>query len=164
MDTVQRESWSRTVRRHRSIYRFGGAWAQSILASVPWVNTVVIMVLLLSVNQRMVVSPGVMFDLPRAPLREGMHAGLTALMISVARDTPGGDEALVFFDDDRFVAQDPEQLAMFRDRIKSRLALGSRRELLLLADKRVRHGDVVLLVNAVREAGVQRVNVAEKPE
>ena len=164
MISERRESWSRAVRRHRSIYRFGGAWSQALLASVPWFNAVVLVVLLLTVNRRMVVSPGVMFDLPRAPLREGNHAGLTALMISVARDTPGGDEALIFFDDDRFSAQDPDQMAMLSERVRNRVALGARRELLLLADKRVRHGDVVLLVNAVREAGVQRVNVAEKPE
>ncbi len=156
--------WSKAVRRHRSIYRFGGPFAQALLASVPWFNAVVLVVLLLAVNRRMVVSPGVMFDLPRAPLREGMHAGLTALMISVARDTPGGDETLIFFDDDRFSAQDPEQMTMLCERIRNRVALGVRRELLLLADKRVRHGDVMLFVNAVREAGVQRVNVAEKPE
>lgn len=160
----RRDSWSKTVRQHRSIYRFGGPWAQALLASVPWFNALVLVVLLLAVNQRMVVSPGVMFDLPRAPLREGMHAGLSALMISVARDTPGGDETLIFFDDDRFSAQDADQMAMFSERVKNRLSRGARRELLLLADKRVRHGDVVRLVNAVREAGIQRVNVAEKPE
>lgn len=160
----RRDSWSKMVRRHRNIYRFGGPWSQALLAAVPWLNGIVIIVLLLAVNQRMVVSPGVMFDLPRAPFREGMHTGLTALMISVARDTPGGDETLIFFDDDRFSAQDPDQMAMLSERVKNRVALGARRELLLLADKRVRHGDVVTMVNAVREAGVQRVNVAEKPD
>jgi biopolymer transport protein ExbD len=160
----QRESWSRLIRRHRSIYRFGGVWAQALLASVPWIDALIVVVLLLAVNQRMVVSPGVLFDLPRAQLREGMHAGLTALMISVARDLPGADETLVFFDDDRYLTQDAEQMSVLSERVKSRVALGVRRDMLLLADKRVPHGDVVRFVNAVREAGVQRVNVAEKPE
>jgi len=160
----QRESWSRLIRRHRSIYRFGGVWAQALLASVPWIDAIISVVLLLAVNQRMVVSPGIIFDLPRAQLREGMHAGLTALMISVARDLPGVDETLVFFDDDRYLTQDAEQMSVLSERVKSRVALGVRRDMLLLADKRVPHGDVVRFVNAVREAGVQRVNVAEKPE
>ena len=38
------------------------------------------------------------------------------------------------------------------------------RQLLLLADRRVPHGDVVTLVNLARAVGVQRVNVAVKPE
>ena len=160
----QKESWSKIVRRHRNVYRFGGAWAQSLLASVPWINAVVIVVLLLAVNQRMVVSPGVVFDLPRATFREGSHAGLTALLISVARDVPGGDETLIFFDDDRYVAQDAEQMVLLSERVRSRVALSARRNLLILADKRVPHGDVMRFVNAMREAGVQQVNVAEKPE
>ena len=164
MPTRQKLNWGSRVQRHRSIFRFGGPWAQAILLAVPWVNVLVIVVLLLAVNQRLVVSPGVVFDLPRAELREGTHVGLTALMISVVRDTPGGEETLIFFDDDRFSTQDADQMATLSERVKSRVALNARKELLLLADKRVPHGDVMRFVNAMRKAGVPRVNVAEKPE
>ena len=160
----QREGWSKQVRRHRTVYRFGGVWAQALLSLVPWIDCVVLAVLLLAVTRRTVISPGVVFDLPRATFREGMYVGLTALMITVARDTPGGEETLIFFDDDRYSTRDQEQMSVLAERVKSRVALGARNELLLLADKRVPHGDVVRFVNAVREAGVQRVNVAEKPE
>jgi len=164
MMTEQREGWSKMVRRHRTVYRFGGAWAHALLSMVPWVNGVIIVFLMLMVNHRTVISPGVVFDLPRATFREGMYVGLTALMITVVRDTPGGEETLIFFDDDRYSTQDVEQMSVLTERVKRRVALGARNELLLLADKRVPHGDVVRFVNAVREAGVQRVNVAEKPE
>jgi biopolymer transport protein ExbD len=164
MMTEKREGWSMQVRRHRTVYRFGGAWSQALLSSVPWIDCVIIAVLVLLLNRRMVISPGVVFDLPRATFREGMYVGLTALMITVARDTPGGEETLIFFDDDRYSAQEAEQMSVLTERVKSRVALGARSELLLLADRRVPHGDVVRFVNAVREAGVQRVNVAEKPQ
>ncbi len=164
MMTGQREGWSKLVRKHRTVYRFGGVWAQALLSMVPWIDCVIIVFLMLMVNRRTVISPGVVFDLPRATFREGMYVGLTALMITVARDTPGGEETLIFFDDDRYETQDGEQMAVLTERVKSRVALGARNELLLLADKRVPHGDVMRFVNAVREAGVQRVNVAEKPE
>jgi biopolymer transport protein ExbD len=164
MLTEQREGWSKMVRRHRTVYRFGGAWAHALLSMVPWVNGVIIVVMVLMVNHRMVISPGVVFDLPRATFREGMYVGLTALMITVARDTPGGEETLVFFDDDRYSTQDAEQMSALAERVQSRVALVARKELLLLADRRVPHGDVVRFVNAVRQAGVQRVSVAEKPE
>ena len=71
---------------------------------------------------------------------------------------------MIFFDDDRYVAQDADQMVLLSERVKGRVALSANRELLLLADKRVPHGDVMRFVNAMREAGVQRVNVAEKPE
>ncbi len=164
MISEKKENWSRQVRGHRTIYRFGGPWARSLLVSVPWVNAVILVVMLVTVHHQLAISPGVVFDLPRAPLREGLHQGLTVLMIEVARGAPGGEETLIFFDDDRFSAQDEEQLTMLSERLKNRMALDGRRELLLMADKRVPHGDVIRFVNVAREAGVQRVNVAEKPE
>ena len=164
MGSWQRESWSGLVRKHRTVYRFGGQWARTLLAAVPWINALILVVLLLSVHGRMVIAPGLMFDLPRAPLREGAKPGLTALMISVARDTPGGEETLVFFDDDRYGMGDEEQIALLAERLKARMAQNGARELLLMADKRVPHGDVVFFVNVAREAGARRVNVSEKPD
>ncbi len=164
MWSEKRENLGIQLRRHRSIYRFGGAWAQSLLAAIPWVNAVILIAVLLAVHGRLVISPGMVFDLPRAPLREGLHQGLTALMIQVDRDTPGGSESLIFFDDERYSTQDEDQMTILLDRLKNRVTVGTRRELLLLADKRVPHGDVMRFVNAARAAGVQRVNVAEKPE
>jgi biopolymer transport protein ExbD len=164
MMTERKESWSRQIRKHRSVYRFGNMWAKAFLISVPWINALVLAVLLLAVRGQLVIAPGVVFDLPRAPLREGTRPGMTALMIVVSRDTPGGEETLIFFDDDRYSVLDDEQVAMLSERLKSRAALGRSRDLLLLADKRVPHGDVIRFVNVAREAGVLRVNVAEKPE
>ncbi len=157
-------SWIGLVRQHRSVYRFGGVWAHTLLAAVPWLNVLVIAVLLFAVHGRSVVAPGVIFDLPAAPLSEGLNAKMTALMIAVARDVAGGDETLIFFDDERFSTRDPEQLAALSERVRARVALDGRRELLLLADRRVPHGDVMAFVNVARAAGVARVNVAEKPE
>ena len=164
MMTEHKESWSRQIRKHRSVYRFGNAWAKAFLISVPWINALVLVVLLQAVHGQLVIAPGIVFDLPRAPLSEGMNPDLTALMIVVSRDAPGGVETLIFFDDDRYSVLDDEQVAMLSERLKSRAALGRGRDLLLLADKRVPHGDVVRFVNVAREAGVLRVNVAEKPE
>lgn len=164
MLSEKREGWSKQIRQHRNVYRFGGPWARSLLAAIPWINALILIVVLLAVHGRLVISPGMVFDLPRAPLREGLHQGLTALMIPVARDTPGGEETLIFFDDDRYATQDEDQMTVLSERLRSRVTVGKRRELLLLADKRVPHGDVIRFVNVAREAGVQRVNVAEKPE
>lgn len=160
----RKESWSRQIRKHRSVYRFGGVWARTMLGAVPWVNAVILVVLLLAVHGQLAVTPGVAFDLPRAPLREGARRSLTALMIVVPRDTSGSEETLIFFDDDRYVSQDEDQMAMLAERLRNRMALGRSRELLLLADKRVPHGDVMRFVNVAREAGMRQVNVAEKPE
>ena len=164
MRTPQQESWSQRVRRLRDIYRFGGPWARAWLVSAPWINAGLIALLLLAVHQRMLVTPGVLFDLPAAPVREGVESSLAALMIPMLREGVGGEETLVFFDDERYRMQDEEQRAALAASLRRRLSLGARRELLLLADKRIAHGDVMAFVHMAREAGAQRINVAGKPE
>ena len=152
--------WRSETLRHR--YTRGGWGGRALFAAAPWLNLVLLVVLLVEVNKQILVQPGVVFDLPRAPFREGMRYGLSAVMIPVARTN--GQETLVFFDDEPFalgVTNRQEQLAV---RIRERVALEPRREILLLADRRIPHGDVMTVVNLAREAGVSRVNVATKPD
>ena len=156
---------SQNFRKHRNIYRFGGPWAQALSIAVPWVNAILLVLLLVMVHRRIAVTPGVMFDLPQAPLREGTRSSMTAMMIPVGSENrPGGQDTLIFFDDDRFLTSDSQQWEALSDRIRE--IAGQKPEggsLLLLADKRVPHGDVMNFVNLARESGVQRVNVALKP-
>ena len=148
-----------TLRNRFSQRGWGGA---ALLAAAPWLTVVLLVALVAVVGDRILVRPGVVFDLPRAPFREGLRYGLTAVMLPVARTN--GQETLVFFDDERFVLAVPTQLEQLAERIRDRLAREPRREILLLADRRIPHGDVMTVVNLAREAGVNRVNVATKPE
>lgn len=156
---------SRNFRKHRNIYRFGGPWTQAISIAVPWINAIFLVVLMVLVHRKIAVTPGVMFDLPEAPLREGSHGTMTAMMIPVGSENrPGGQDTLVFFDDDRFLTSDSQQWEALSERIRE-IAAQNQQDgtLLLMADKRVSHGDVMNFVNLVRESGVRRVNVALKP-
>jgi biopolymer transport protein ExbD len=162
----QHDELNATIRKHRSVYRFGGAWAQAMLISIPWVNTVILTLMLILVHGKIAVTPGVLFDLPRAPIHEGMQARLTAMMIPVTRDVPGAQQILVFFDDSRFLTDDKNQMDDLADRVRQRVSQDPEgdKALLLLADKRVPYGEVMAFVNLVREAGIERVNAALKPE
>jgi biopolymer transport protein ExbD len=146
----------------RSRFTRSGWGGRALFAAAPWVTVVLLVVMLLVVGDRILLRPGVSFDLPRAPFREGMRYGLTAVLIPVARTN--GQETMVFFDEEPFdlgVAARQSQLAQ---RIRDRVALEPRREILLLADRRIPHGDVMTVVNLAREAGVGRVNVSTKPD
>jgi len=164
MKTSQSFQWSQHVRTKRSVFRFGGMWGQAMHLAVPWINAIIIMVALLAVNNRIAITAGVVFELPSAPLHEGSHDGLTVLMFSVSRDIQAGEETLVFFDDERFLIQDEEQSARLANRISGSISIERHQDVLLLADKRVPHGDVMQFMNIARKAGAKRINVAEKPE
>ena len=156
--------WLQAIRSHRGVYRFGGPWAQAVMYSVPWINAIILFILLFLYHERITISPGIIFDLPPAPLREGSHTGLTALMFAVNQESMSREEAMVFFDDSRFMVEDNEQMSVLAEQIRVRLQNSSSKDFLLLADKRVKHGDILRFVNILRNAGVSKVNVAEKPE
>ena len=157
-------SWLPSIRLKRGVYRFGGPWAQAVIYSVPWINTLILIVLLFLYHQRIAISPGIVFDLPSAPLREGSHTGLTALMFAVTHESMARDEALVFFDDARYMVQDDEQMSNLAEQIRLRMKNADSKDFLLLADKRVSHGDIMRFVTILRNTGVSKVNVAERPE
>jgi biopolymer transport protein ExbD len=156
--------WLQSIRLKRGVYRFGGPWAQSVIYSVPWINTLILIVLLFVYHQRIAISPGIVFNLPSAPLREGSHTGLTALMFAVTHESMAREEALVFFDDMRYMVQDDEQMSTLAEQIRLRMKNVDSKDFLLLADKRVSHGDIMRFVTILRNAGVSKINVAERPE
>ena len=160
----QRESWGEMIRSRRSIHsRFNKSWFRSF-RGIPWIDALVIIVLLLFVNNRLAIVPGMVFNLPQAPLRGGTQSAvLTAVMIPVVQDVSSGSETLVFFDDERFSMKDDNLEQRLSAKVRRRIQASSIHDMLLLADRNIPHGDVIRFVNIVREAGVNRVNVGEKP-
>jgi len=159
----QRESWSEMIRKRRSVYsRFNKKWFRTFRGTA-WIDAIIIVVLLLFVNNRLTITPGMVFDLPTAPLRGGTQAtALTAVMIPVVHDV--SVETLLFFDDERFSMNDETLEQRLAAKIRGRIQASSTHDLILLADKNIPHGDVLRIVNIVKEAGVHRVNVGVKPQ
>lgn len=146
----------------RMRYRPRSRIGQAFLTVVPWLDLTVITILFLATRHLLVLQPGIGFDLPAAPFREGSRSGMTAVLLHV--ESPAGRENLVFFDDERFRVHLEEDLRAMQQAITRRIRARGQRELLLHIDSRVEHGVVMRLVNLVREAGVTRVNVSLKEE
>ena len=144
--------------RYRPRSRIG----QGFLTVAPWIDLTVIALLFMATSHLLVLQPGIAFDLPAAPFREGARAGMTAVLLRAER--PGGTENLVFFDDERFRTHLPDDMRAMQQALADRIRTHGQRELLLHADRQVEHGVVVQLVNLAREAGVTRVNVSLKSE
>jgi biopolymer transport protein ExbD len=153
-------AWSADGLRMR--FRPRSRISQAFLQVVPWLNFVVVLLLYLALARQLILAPGVVFDLPRAPFREGLRRGPRIVMVHVRH--PAGPETFVFFDNVRYQTGLPQQAEQLRAELARAAARPDGRHLLLLADRRVPHGDVIELVNLARAVGVQRVNVAIKPE
>ena len=152
--------WRSETLRNR--FTRGGWGGRALFAAAPWINLLLLLALFWLVGNRVLVRPGVVFDLPRAPFREGMLDGLKIYMVPTIRTNV--PETMVYFDDDPFKLGQPSERSNLVTRISNRVALEPRREILLLADRRIPHGDVMTVVNLARDAGVSRVNVTVKPD
>jgi hypothetical protein len=140
-------------------WRTGFIW----MTAAPWITLLLNLALVWIIGERLRIQPGVVFELPSAPFREGMHQGLTVVMLPVSRPS-GQNETLVFFEDEPYNISNTPQPKRLGDALRNRALRETRRELLLLADRRVPHGDVMAIVELARSVGIQRVNVALKPE
>jgi biopolymer transport protein ExbD len=153
-----------TITRLRTRYFPRSRIGQGLISLCPWTDLVLLLVLFLLIDARIVLQPGVVVELPPAPFLDGTQMGLVAVVLSV--DNPGVAERqeIVYFDDERFLADNPEQM----HRLQLVLALRSHERpdaaLVIQADRRVTHGTIMDLANLARGVGLKKVNVAVRPE
>ena len=136
---------------------------RGLVGAGPWVDIVLLIIFFLLVDSKVVLQPGVRVSLPRAPFREGSPFGMTAVVLSVGGTESGPGREIVFFDDERFLVSDAEQMRGLRSAFSARSRKYKESNLIIQADKRVRHGTVVSIMNMALEAGVEQVTMAVEP-
>ena len=157
-----RSEWGWMPPPDEGIWRYGAIWMRPLAASAPWLTLALLLALAALASGRLALAPGVVFDLPSAAVQESDTAGLVALVLPLARESGGGEETFVFFDDARFAISDPASADSFRRSLEERAAADRSGTLQLLADRRVPSGDIMGIVALARTAGVRRVQIAEK--
>lgn len=157
-------AWGWRPRRNEGIWRYGPGWAKPLAAAAPWVTVGLLVLMFHVVSGHCVSRPGTVFDLPSGKASADLQPEHVALMISVPRETAGGAETLVYFDDARYLLSDDASVRLLTSRISELAGSSARRELLLMCDRRVSHGDVMKFADIARRAGVAMVQVAERDE
>jgi biopolymer transport protein ExbD len=137
--------------------------SQGVFSVGPWLDAVLLVIFFLLVDSRLVLQPGVRVELPRAPFREGSPAGMTAVIMTVGATEIRPGRTIVFFDDERFLANEAEQMRGLRSAFSARARRRPEADLVIQADRRVPYGTVVDVMNMALEAGVPRVNIAVRP-
>ncbi|MFN2165123.1 MAG: ExbD/TolR family protein [Anaerolineae bacterium] len=163
MNRREREStW--TVRGLRTRYRPRARIGHGLLSAAPWLDFALLVIMVAMLNGRAVLQPGVVVDLPRAPFRQGTRYGMVAVVLSVPQTGSQGRDAIVFFDDERFLMRDDTQMEKLKQTLERRARELGETYLVVQADRRVPHGSVMRLVSLADDAGLKRVNVATRPE
>jgi len=145
--------WRRARRSGRSGMAFSFA---SFVAAVPWVTLLLLLVLLHAVGGTLTSSEGILFDLPESGLTEGEKTDLVALALVMPNGT------FVFFDDARYVLDDGASTISLGEHIGERVRQSGQTTLLVLADRAVGAGELMMLAAQARMNGVKRVLFANK--
>ena len=133
-----------------------------VVAVAPWFDIGLLVIFFLLLDTRLVLQSGVVIELPEAPMNEGLRSGLRIVVTSVEAIGSGSREETVFFDDERFIVKDAEQMKKLKNKLAERWASHRDTGLIILADSQVRHGTLVKLFNMARQIGIKKVNMASR--
>ncbi len=145
-------------------YRPPNPLNRGLVTMAPWVDGAILLIFFLMVTSRFVLQPGIQIRLPEAPFNEGVSPyGLMAVV--VAQGAPGernGPE-LLYFDDERFVLSDPAAFDKAKETMLRAAHEKPGQAMVIEADRQVRHGTMVTLINLAASAGIPQVFVATRP-
>ena len=148
--------WGWTPERTSGIWRHGAGWLRPFSAAVPWITVLLLLLMLHFASNTLTSAKGTLFDLPDAGLAEGEATGLVALAI------PRAHETLVFFDDSRYVLDDAASMRAVGEHLSERVSLSESKTLLVLADRRIRSGDLMPRAAVAKKGGAAKLLVAQK--
>lgn len=148
--------WGWRPERTEGIWRYGPPALKPFVVAAPWITVVLLLLMFRLIDGTLAAEKGALFDLPDTAPLDAEATGLVALVMPMAKDT------LVFFDDSRYVLDDPASVTLFAEQFAARVATSDNRTLLILADRRVRGGELMRLAALARKGGAKKILFAEK--
>ncbi len=156
-----RQTWS--IKGLRTRYTPKSRLGHGMVSMAPWLDFVLLLLIFGLLESRMVLQPGVVVGLPDAPFSQGSGNGLVAVVLAVSDPDSGRSSAIVFFDDERFMVGNAEQMDAFAQALAAGVEAHPNAPLVLQADKAIPQGTIVEILNIASGVGVQKINVAVRP-
>lgn len=148
--------WGWSPARTLGIWRYGAGWMRPILAAVPYLTVGLLLLMLYFVGGTLTSSKGLLFDLPEGTFGDVEDVGLVLLVV------PKSHETMVFFDESRYLLEDPVSMKRLGEDLSESVARSEKKTLLVLADRRVPAGRLLELLAVAKRSGSDRVLFAGK--
>ena len=129
----------------------------------PWLDLVLLFCFFILIRTDLVIQPGVVVQLPQAPLQGGASLQLAAVVLSLETQNPGVRDEIVVFKDQSYRLDHEAQFQSLREALAEEVIGHGATSLLLEADSRVQHGTLVQLYALARQVGLRAVNLAAHP-
>lgn len=128
-----------------------------MLQIVPWLNAVLIIALFVIISNRITIAPGIQFNLPKAPIEEGVSdKAPKAVILNPTKNAP----VILFFDDIRYRLDIQAESDCLATAISRSLSKDNWTSIILYADNDVRHKDIMKFVTIARRAGAKNITIA----
>ncbi len=155
------QTWS--IRGLRTRYAPKSRLGHGMVSMAPWLDFVMLLLLFGLINSSLVLQPGVVVSLPQAPFAQGTGQGHVAVVLSVSDPDTSRSEAIVFFDDERFIVGRPEDMDALAAALAAELKEHPDWPLILQADEAIPQGTIVKILDVASGVGLKRVNMAVRP-
>lgn len=141
-------------------------WLRALSASVPWITILVLFLMIVKIDGLFFLDKGTGIDLSEGSA-DVMKSNAVALMFYTDEGT------LVFFDDTRYVMNNPSQMDMFAQQLSdqvSRIPVSDTNNrqlspvLLLLMDRRIAVEEQMVVVRIAKKSGFKRILLAQKKD
>jgi biopolymer transport protein ExbD len=136
---------------------------RGLVSVAPWLDIVLVLLFFVLIDRRLVLQPGTVVSLPTAGFEEGERPNLVAVAFSVRGVNGGPHKDVVFFDDERFLLGEREQVQKFKTVLAQEAREHPDAALTIQADAAMPHGTVMQLMRMARDVGIPRVNIAARP-
>ena len=145
-------------------YRPPNRLNRGLVTMAPWLSAALLLIFFLLVTSRFVLQPGIRIRLPESPFNEGVSPyGLMAVVVAQQTAGESGAREILFFDDARFVLTDGAGLKKVKAALTKAATDKPGQAMVIEADRLVRHGTMVNLINLAAAAGIPEVFVATRP-
>ena len=150
-----RWGWSE---KRKTARRPGGDWLRPLSKAAPWLTVGVAVLMMALLSGTFSGAKGMLFELPSAESGDAVLPSAVALVMRASGET------LVFFNDARYVLNDPASLAVFVEGLKRDFSssMNKTEDLLVLADKSVSCEELFKFAAAARAGGAKRVLFATR--
>jgi len=133
---------------------------QGLISVAPWIDIVLLLMIFLFIDGKFVLQEGSVIELPQGAFVDGIRPDFMVVVSSVPSGRDGQRDEMVFFNDVPFMLERKARMADLQKAFGGIVNKHVDVDLVVYADKHVKHGTVMNIMQIARRAGIKRVNMA----
>lgn len=160
----QQESAGLRVAGLRTRYFPKNRVGHSLVSAAPWLDLLLLIACFIIIDSKFVLQHGVVIELPVSSFKGALATDMVSVIRSVEGSEAGTRREIIFFDDERFLASNGQQMAKLKQAYVNHAEKQSASGMLIYSDRNVSQGTLVQIYNMAKDAGIVRINIASRPE